>query len=195
VSRKKKTPEAVPAEILAEGSGPVAADVPPADAEPVVTAGAEGEGESEMIDAKPAKRRRGRRAEPETAPGDELADAEAISAAVAARADDVADDLAADASEVVEIEVRIEEISIEDGLALGDDAEDVVLAGTEDVVADDEAVADESTPRMSSISGRVIGWRYAMIARVSSCARDSRTGLPSISCCTHAENWVRVRNW
>ena len=34
----------------------------------------------------------------------------------------------------------------------------------------------QSTPRMSSISGRVIGWRYARIASVSICARVSFTG-------------------
>ena len=56
------------------------------------------------------------------------------------------------------------------------------------------SVADESTPRISSISGRVIGWRYATIASVSSCARDSRTGRPAISCWTHDENAVFVRN-
>ena len=145
MSRKKKTPEAVPAEILAEGSGPVAAEVSADDTgEPVAAAEPEGEA---MAETRPAKRRRGRRAA-EPAPTEEVADAEAISAAVAARADDVADDLAADASDAVEVVrveevVIIEEVIVENGPTLGDGLDasaDVDV--DEEVVADSDAVAD-----------------------------------------------------
>jgi hypothetical protein len=33
-----------------------------------------------------------------------------------------------------------------------------------------------------------------MMASVSSCARVRRTGRPAISCWTHGDHWVRVRN-
>ena len=70
MSRKKKTPEAVPAEILAEGSGPVgeAADVTD-DAEVAVVA----------AEAKPAKRARGsrKRGGADGDPGAEVVDADA----------------------------------------------------------------------------------------------------------------------